>query len=95
MSRAEVTASVPGWNNSRAEVAVCVRERKFSEVASDLNGTGTLTVSTGACHVQTYMTPDQMDKLAAILTAAAAEARAIVSPEVCAGLAAVVDEVTA
>lgn len=43
------------------------------------NALVTVTVSTGACHVQTYLTPDECDTLAAMLVAQAAEQRQLIA----------------
>lgn len=39
----------------------------------------TVSVSTGACHVQTYLTPEECETLAAMLVAQAAEQRQLIA----------------
>ena len=43
------------------------------------NALVTVTVSTGACYVQTYLTPEECDTLASMLVAKAAEQRQFIA----------------
>lgn len=56
-----------------------VTARRHSPDLASFDRTATVSIDTGACNVQTYMTPDECDELAAILTAAAREVRHIIA----------------
>lgn len=57
---------------------------KHSDELRSFDRFATVGVSTGACSLQTYLTPNECEKLAAMLTAAAQEVRAMQGEEVAA-----------
>lgn len=56
-----------------------VTARRHPSDLSSFDRTATVSVDTGACNVQTYLTPEQCDELAAMLTEAAQEVRHMIA----------------